>query len=285
MLPGMQLISRFTGFSRSSGFSGLSFAAIVALSACPGGGGETGASASGTTGAATTGGSETTGATGSSTTGATGSTGQATTSATGTTNATTGETDGSSSGGPGTSSGGTSSGTTGGLGGGPCEVDADCMLHDDCCSCYGLPVGPDDPSCELLCDQSMCASIGIDQAVCRFGVCATEKVQCSGDVQCDAPTPDCPPGTLPGIQGTCWSGACVPVLACDAVPDCSTCPDGTMCVEFVSLKPSVTCEPIPAACAGPPNCECAGLGVACTNEYTICNDGDQGQVVCVCPTC
>ena len=35
MLPGMQLISRFTGFSRSSGFSGLSFAAIVALSACP----------------------------------------------------------------------------------------------------------------------------------------------------------------------------------------------------------------------------------------------------------
>ncbi len=284
MLPGMQLISHFTRFTGFAGFAGLSLAAIVVLSACPGGGGETGASASGSTGAATTGGSETTGATGSSTTGATGSTGStgpATTGATGTTNPTSGETGGSSSGGPGTSSGG----TTGGIGGGPCMVDADCMLHDDCCACYGVPVGPDEPLCDLACDQSMCASIGIDQAVCRFGVCATEKVQCSGEVACDSLPPDCPPGTLPGIQGACWSGACVPALSCDAVPDCSACPDGTMCVEFVSLKPSVTCEPIPAACAGPPNCECAGLGVACVDEYTICNDGDQGQVVCVCPTC
>lgn len=282
MLRGVQLLSRL---------SGLSFVALTLLVACPGGGGETGASASGSTGSATSGTSgSSTGASG--TTGAPGTSGPATGGATSSSSGTTGEPGtGGTTGGPGTGGTtgepgtGTAGGTTGGTGGGACQVDADCMLHDDCCACYGLPVGPDDPACEKACDQSQCAAIGIDQAVCRFGVCTTEKVQCSGEVACDSLPPDCPPGTLPGISGACWSGACVPAAACDAVPDCSLCPDGTMCVEYQSLLPIRVCEPIPPKCAGKPSCGCAGKGVACEDPFTECNNGQAGEVVCICPTC
>src|SRR5690606_23759309 len=105
---------------------------------------------------------------------------------------------------PGTTSG---TSTTGGVGGGPCEVDADCQLSEDCCECYGLPVGEDEQAvCGAICEQSKCSELGIDEAVCRLGQCTTEKLDCSSEVACDARPPECPPGTLPGIGDGCWTG-------------------------------------------------------------------------------
>ncbi|HEY8378351.1 MAG TPA: hypothetical protein VIK91_17765 [Nannocystis sp.] len=186
----------------------------------------------------------------------------------------------------GTTSDGTSSGTTttGGLGG-PCEVDADCKLHDDCCSCYAIPVDQDDEQCGLDCDQSMCASMGIDQAVCRFGVCTLEKVDCSSPVLCDALPPVCEPGKLPSREGGCWTGYCVPAEACDKVPDCSLCPDAFMCVEYEAWELAHACEPVPADCQGTPTCECAGPH-ACTDGFDVCNEGKgDNDLICVCPAC
>lgn len=174
--------------------------------------------------------------------------------------------------------------TTGGMSGGPCEVDADCKLHDDCCSCYGIPVDQDDGICKAMCDMTLCEQIGIDQAVCKFGQCTTEKVDCSSEVACDSLPPDCPAGTLPGIAGACWSGACVPVESCDKVPDCKLCPDTLMCVADTAFVTERTCLPIPADCKGEPSCACADE--ACEPPFGVCNEGrDPTDLVCICPTC
>lgn len=275
----------------------------MTFAACKGGGDDTG---SGTGASTSTAAPETTGTagttqatdatsggpstTGPGTTGVTtgpGTTSAGTTTSSGTTSedtatsaGTTGESTSTSE--PGTTGEGS---TTGGVGGGACQTDADCKLHDDCCSCYGIPKDQDDPICKKLCDQSMCDMIGIDQAVCRFGQCTTEKVQCSGEVACDALPPECPPGTLPGKTDACWTGACVPTLSCDAVEDCAQCPDGAMCVEYQSFVINRVCEPIPEACGGAPSCGCAG-DLACTDPFDVCDDkGPNSDLACACPAC
>lgn len=175
-------------------------------------------------------------------------------------------------------------GTTGGMGGGPCEVDADCKLHDDCCSCYGIPNDQTDPICKSECEATQCEQIGIDEAKCVLGQCTTEKVDCSSEVACDSLPPDCPPGTLPGISGGCWSGACVPVSSCDKVPDCKLCPESQMCVNYPTvLGDSFTCLPLPTECNGKANCDCAGE--ACTSPFDLCNEGGDIDLVCDCPNC
>lgn len=174
--------------------------------------------------------------------------------------------------------------TTGGMGGGPCEVDADCQLHDDCCSCYGVPVGQDDGACDEMCDQTQCKQIGIEKAVCRLGQCTTEKVDCSSPVVCDSLPPECPEGTLPGISEGCWSGACVPVISCDAVPDCAACPDSQLCVEYEALIVSHTCLPKPDECGDKVNCACAEA--ACDDLFSLCQESmGEADLVCSCPNC
>lgn len=262
---------------------------LLALAAgCGPGGGTTEATTTTTTTASSSSTASSSGSSGSPSTtddptGQTGSGGSTGSSTTGTTEPGTGSsgpiTASSSSG----SSGGSSSGT-GGPVGGPCEVDEDCQLHNDCCDCFGEPKEDPVAPCKKLCDQPMCDAIGIKKAVCRFGVCATEKVQCSGEVACDESPPDCPPGTLPGISEACWTGACVPALSCDAVPDCSACPQGTMCVSYVAFVITNVCEPLPANCDGTPSCACAG-DLACTDPFTICQDTNNGALVCECPAC
>lgn len=268
-------------FTFTLAFTTFTSLTALALAGCPGGGGDTTGTGPGTTSVATdaTGGTSV-GATEPLTTGssATSTTALGTSTEAGTSTGGSGSTAASSSTGSGTGS------TTGGVGGGACQVDADCQLHNDCCDCYGEPVDAPGPLCELRCDQPMCDAIGIKQAVCRFGQCATEKLQCSGEVACDSLPPDCPKGTLPGISGVCWSGACVPVASCDAVPDCALCPSGTMCVEYQALPSMRVCEPIPAGCEGDPSCACAG-DLACVDPFGICHDGAMGEVVCECPTC
>ncbi|WAS93616.1 hypothetical protein [Nannocystis punicea] len=174
--------------------------------------------------------------------------------------------------------------TTGGMGGGPCEVDADCKLHDDCCSCYGIPNDQTDPICKAECEQTQCEQIGIDEAKCVLGQCTTEKVDCSSEVACDSLPPDCPPGTLPGIADACWSGACVPAVSCDKVPDCESCPDSYMCVAYLNvLKNDLICLPLPVACDGQASCDCAGE--ACTGSFDLCTGSGDADLACDCPNC
>ncbi len=168
---------------------------------------------------------------------------------------------------------------------GVCVTDADCALHDDCCDCYGLPAGQEDAICKKLCEQTACELLAIDQAVCRFGVCTTERVACDPTkVLCDSLPPECPKGQVAGVTGGCWSGQCVPAISCDVVPDCEVCPAGTMCVQKISKQQSLpTCEPIPAECGGEVDCDCAG-GFVCTGDFDACNDlGD--DLACACPVC
>ncbi|WAS93617.1 hypothetical protein [Nannocystis punicea] len=174
--------------------------------------------------------------------------------------------------------------TTGGPGGGACEVDADCKLHDDCCSCYGIPNEQTDPICKAECEQTQCEQIGIDEAKCVLGECTTEKVDCSSEVACDSLPPDCPPGTLPGIAGACWSGACVPAVSCDKVPDCKSCPDSLMCVQFQAFINEHTCLPLPTECNGKASCECAAE--ACVEPFGFCGEGaGDVDLACACPAC
>lgn len=181
---------------------------------------------------------------------------------------------------------GSSSGDTGMTPIEPCVTDKDCDLHDDCCACYGIPVGQTDPSCDLECDQSQCSALGIDHAICRFGVCTTDKLDCdASSVICKSLPPVCPAGSLPGVVDACWTGSCVPIANCNAVPDCGLCPKDTMCVQKISKQQTwPACEPIPAECAGEIDCECAGTFV-CTDDFNICNDLGDNQLSCGCPAC
>jgi hypothetical protein len=173
--------------------------------------------------------------------------------------------------------------TTGGSGG-ACEVDADCKLHDDCCSCYAIPVDQEDEACDLQCLQSKCSELGIKKAMCVLGQCTTEKIDCSSPVACDSKPPACPPGTVPGVSGACWSGACVPAEACDKVPSCDYCPESTLCVANQAFTTEFTCTPRPAACGDQVDCKCAGE--ACVDPFTACNEGEgEIDLICGCPTC
>lgn len=270
--------------------------ALLLLPACGDNGGET--TVSGTTPSSTdpgTGsGTSTSTATGTATTPTTGTstsepvttstdsatgTGSSTEPATGTVS-TTGSTE------PGTTDG--SSSDTGVMPGGQCLSNKDCALHNDCCDCFGIKAGDPDPICKKTCDQPICDSIGIDQAECRLGVCGTERINCdSSTVQCDAPTPDCPAGQAPGVNqnGTCWTGACVPALSCNVVPDCSFCPADSMCVQKISKQQTLpTCEPVPLECDAKVDCECAGTFV-CTGDFNVCNALGGNELSCGCPAC
>ncbi|MBZ5714026.1 hypothetical protein [Nannocystis pusilla] len=183
-----------------------------------------------------------------------------------------------------TEAGTTTGGTTGPIGGGPCVTDEDCKLHDDCCSCYAIPVDQDDAVCDERCDQTQCQQIGIDEAKCVLGQCTTEKVDCSSDVLCDSLPPDCPPGKLPGVTGGCWSGACVPAVSCDKVPDCNACPDELLCVENQAFVFEHVCLPMPEACGGEASCGCAEE--ACVQPFGFCGEGaGEVDLACSCPNC
>ncbi len=277
--------------------SNLTLLLLVLAPACAGGGTETASTTDASTTAAATTSATTTADTGSSsgpttnptTTGpvTTGepatTTGEpATTTGEPATSTTTGES-ATSTGGPGSSS---DTDTTGGPPLEACVSDKDCALHDDCCDCYGVPNGQVDPICALRCDQSMCSQLEIDMAVCRFGVCVTEKLDCDGSkVLCKSLPPNCSEGQLPGVMDNCWTGSCIPIRNCNAVPDCKLCPEGEMCVQKISKQQSwPACEPIPTDCGGEIDCGCAGAAV-CTAPFDACNDLDGNQLSCGCPVC
>jgi len=256
---------------------------LILLACGPGGGGSSGST--GEASSSTSGGPTSTGGTSGPTTGAATGTGtDSSTTGTGTTS-TTGTSGTSTSGTATTDETSTSSGTSGGPVEGACVKDADCKLHEDCCVCEGVPVGDNPASCELECKQPLCQEFGIDAAVCRLGACDTERLSCDQTkVVCNGPPPVCAPGTLPETDPDCWTGRCVPAVLCDVIPDCSSCPDGRMCVQYTGegIFPTV-CEPIPPECGGTPSCECAADQV-CTGIFTVCSE--KGAVIgCDCPNC
>lgn len=177
---------------------------------------------------------------------------------------------------------------TGPMPGGDCVTDKDCALHNDCCDCFGIKAGEPDPICKKGCDTLTCDLLGIEQAVCRFGVCGTERVNCDDrQVVCNSLPPKCAAGLVPGVtdNGNCWTGQCVPAMSCNFVPDCSACPADSMCVQKISKMQSLpTCEPIPAECDGKVDCECAG-GFVCTGDFNACNANGNNEITCGCPVC
>lgn len=177
-------------------------------------------------------------------------------------------------------------GTTGGTNT-VCESAADCMLLDDCCDCDGVPVGVDPSVCDAECKQSKCSELGITKAVCRLGVCQTERLSCDASkVACDSLPPPCPAGTLPETTPACWSGKCVPAKNCDVVDSCDQCPDGRACVQNVGFapEPGVVCEPVAPSCDPGMPCACIGDQV-CLDPFTFCTDQPGGDIHCECINC
>ena len=65
--------------------------------------------------------------------------------------------------------------------------------------------------------------------------------------------PDCPSGTLPGIKDGCYTGYCIPLDKCDALPQCDGLAE-TQCVERVDCTPLY--EGVDCTCNGA-DCTCA----------------------------
>jgi hypothetical protein len=175
--------------------------------------------------------------------------------------------------------------TTGGdTGGGPdlsCESDLDCQLVNDCCACGAVNAEEMVVCDEPPCVQPMCGDTE-PTPVCELGECTIEW-SCAEPVDCAVAPPPCEEGTLPSIADGCFTGACVPVDQCDAVPDCSFCTANQVCVTTEALPgPSYSCLPMPEACGGTPSCAC--LEGACNPRFEICVDGRDG-ITCSCPAC
>lgn len=254
---------------------------IIAAACGPSPGGSASDGSTGTA-SASTGVSPTTGGTGegSSSTGGTGTGSPATSTGVVTTGVVT-------TGSVGTSTGaGTTGDTTTGAPGMACVGDGDCKLHSDCCTCEGVHDFEDHPDCAKECPVLPCEAAGIHAAICRFGVCITERLSCDATkVTCKAAQPDCPQGQIPETTPDCWTGECVPAEHCDRVPDCALCPGDWMCVQDVAFGPQgwPRCEPVPAACGGAVDCDCVGPEV-CVEPFTFC--AAQGNHVdCECVNC
>lgn len=168
-----------------------------------------------------------------------------------------------------------------------CTHDSECELLDDCCSCLGVPAGAEQPSCDVQqCQESKCSELGINNAVCRLGVCETERLSCNGPrVLCDMPPPSCALGLLPETSPDCWTGRCIPSEYCDHVPQCDSCLEGQMCVEIVGEGADdwPICEPVPPDCQGTVSCECVESKV-CLGFFTSCT-ALSNVVRCQCPDC
>ena len=192
--------------------------------------------------------------------------------------------------GTGGDSGGGSTGDSGNPLGPECMIDADCMVVEDCCECGSLPAGEVPAVCnQQMCDQSACGEQGIDspQAQCTFGHCELVPQNCNDIfVFCATPPPACPMGTLPGVDDTqnCWSGECVAVENCDAVPDCTYCGMDETCVfTATQIGPSYACVPTSDDCGAVPDCAC--MGEVCQMPFQCGPGMGAAPLECFCPVC
>jgi hypothetical protein len=118
-----------------------------------------------------------------------------------------------------------------------CRVvkDAACSVSGGCATAY-LGCFPTDQSTDPTLDcftardgfncsrNAACtayhrnAASGLERT---FAMCAPEGQApgtCYGVVVCTRPAPACPTGTMPGIAGGCYSGACIPLDVCEPKP-------------------------------------------------------------------
>lgn len=253
---------------------------------------ETGTGTDATTGTTGTTGTPTTGLTGGETSTGTLTGGPTSTGEGPTTGTTAGET---STGETGTTSPGETTGTTGDPLGAECEIDSDCEVYTDCCTCDATPKDGPKPTCDIMeCLVPACETldIGDGQAVCRFGRCTFEKQPCNPlGVLCDGLPPDCPQGQIPTLapDKSCWTGQCAPAEACDWAPDCSACVDDEdplVCVFKAQKGAYHVCEPKPVACGDTDeiDCECGAEICESSPPHTLCHDQQPG-IVCECPNC
>lgn len=170
-----------------------------------------------------------------------------------------------------------------------CTTDEDCRLLNDCCSCAAVSADAIIAECPVDCLQPTCNAAGItDPTVeCLAGTCTLRGLNCDdSEVECDAPVPACEAGTIPHIQGGCYSNLCVPVESCSSVPSCDTCPESHACVSSQAFFETITCVPVDPACGGTPTCDCMG-DEACGGSPFMCVPTTTGEqdLTCVCPVC
>jgi hypothetical protein len=190
----------------------------------------------------------------------------------------------------------TTSETTGGGEVLPCVTDKDCTLVESCCDCESLNPGETVPECGLPeCVQTHCSAIGLPAPVveCRLGRCTFFKQDSCNPfgVNCDAPQPDCGPGSVASVkdtnEGKCWTGKCVPAEVCDWVPDCSYCEDAELvCVGKLQKGAYKVCEAKPFECSDVDNLDCSCGQQICdaSPPHTVCHDSAEG-IDCECPFC
>lgn len=174
-----------------------------------------------------------------------------------------------------------------------CEVDADCTLVDDCCSCEPVGPGEEVPTCGMPeCLVTQCTAVGLSdvEVACRFGRCTFIKVDCNPiAVLCKSLPPECPAGQVPSVDvvAQCWTGSCVPAEACDWVPDCSYCDDDeSICVTKLQKGSYTVCAPKPVDCGDLEDidCRCGAQVCAASPPHTLCHDVSD-DIACECELC
>jgi hypothetical protein len=120
--------------------------------------------------------------------------------------------------------------------GGTClGLDAqECSRHDDCSAIHntGTPIG-------------------------SFSSCTNESSiqdpgSCVGAITCDALPPQCPANTIAGRRNGCWTGYCIPVEQCDALPACGELNEMD-CIQRADCSPTYEGH----------NCTCNGTSCTC----------------------
>jgi len=128
--------------------------------------------------------------------------------------------------------------------GGTCAgLDAqECSRHDDCVAKHavGAPIG----------NFLSCAAEGT----------TTDPGSCVEAVTCTTPQPQCPPDTIAGRRNGCWTGYCIPLAQCDALPGCGGLAE-MQCIARTDCHPLYVGQ----------NCTCTMTGCTCqTWTYDSC---------------
>jgi hypothetical protein len=160
-----------------------------------------------------------------------------------------------------------------------CPADAVCdSINYNFVDCWGVAPASPDPSlaCEGLdaynCSRSQdCAARHLQDLngnLGEFESCASEtgvgpEGSCVGEPACNSLPPDCPSGTVPGRDETCWTGFCIPLDECDQIPACGSLGERD-CVDRADCAPDYRGE----------DCTCDATGCTCA-DFTFAGCGER----------